>query len=99
MPVRREVEVEATPEEVWEAIATEEGRDTWLEQDPDREVRIEIVEEPHRLVWWWESGERPATRVELLVVAAPAGARVIVTESVPAFPLPSLAMRFAGVAA
>jgi uncharacterized protein YndB with AHSA1/START domain len=99
MPVRREVEVEATPEEVWEAIATEEGRERWLEDDPARQVRVEVVEQPHRLVWWWESEEQPLTRVEFLVVAAPAGARVIVTESVPSFPLISLTACFAGVPA
>ena len=31
-------------------------------------------------------GDEPATRVEFLVVAAPAGTRVLVTESVPRFP-------------
>jgi uncharacterized protein YndB with AHSA1/START domain len=99
MPVKREVEVEATPEEVWEAIATEEGRERWLDDDPPREVRVEVVEEPHRLVWWWESDEQPPTRVEFLVVAVPAGARVVVTESVPSFPLASLSAGLAGVLA
>ncbi len=98
MPVTREVEVEATPEEVWQAIATEEGRERWLEEDPAREVRVEVVEEPHRLVWWWQSEQQPPTRVEFLVVAVPAGARVLVTESVPSFPLASLAACFSGVA-
>jgi uncharacterized protein YndB with AHSA1/START domain len=99
MPVTREVDVEATPEEVWEAIATDEGREGWLEEDPEREVRVEVVEEPHRLVWWWESDEQPPTRVEILVVAAPKGARVVVTESVPSLPIAALAARFAGVLA
>jgi uncharacterized protein YndB with AHSA1/START domain len=94
MPVRREVEVEATPEEVWEALVTEEGRERWL-QEPDRDVHVEAVEFPHRLVWWWAGEDEPATRVEFLVVAAPAGARVIVTESEPAFPLRALAASFA----
>ena len=40
-------------------------------------------EPPHRLVWWWWGGDEPATRVEFLVVAAPAGARVVVIESSP----------------
>jgi uncharacterized protein YndB with AHSA1/START domain len=95
MSVRREVEIEATPEEVWEAVVTEEGRDTWLEPDPEREVHVEVVEEPSRLVWWWWRGDEPATRVELLVVAAPAGSRVVVVESQPAFPLVALATAFA----
>lgn len=89
--VTREVEIDATPEEVWESLATEEGRDAWLEDEPGREVHVEVVQAPSRLVWWWWNGEEPATRVELLVVAAPAGARVVVTESVPAFPLAALA--------
>jgi uncharacterized protein YndB with AHSA1/START domain len=94
METRREIEIEASPEEVWEALATEEGRDTWLEDEPAREILVETAEEPHRLVWWWWSGEEPATRVELLVVAAPAGARVVVVESEPTFPLPALQARF-----
>jgi uncharacterized protein YndB with AHSA1/START domain len=95
MPAQREIEVEATPEEVWEALATEEGRERWLEEDPERKIHVEHADEPSRLVWWWWSGDEPATRVEFLVVAAPAGARVIVTESVPSFPLAMLASAFA----
>jgi len=96
--VRREVEIEASPEEVWEALATEEGRDAWLEDDPEREIHVEVAEEPSRLVWWWWSGDEPATRVELLVVAAPRGSRVVVVESRPMFPLVALARSFALVA-
>ena len=99
MSVRREIDIEATPEEVWEALATEEGRDAWLEPDPEREVHVEVVDEPSRLVWWWWRGEEPATRVEVLVVAAPAGSRVVVVESQPAFPLVALAAAFTRVAA
>ncbi len=95
MPAQREIEVEATPEEVWEALSTEEGRERWLEDDPEREIVVEETQEPSRLVWWWWSGDEPATRVEFLVVAAPAGARVIVTETAPAFPLTALASAFA----
>jgi uncharacterized protein YndB with AHSA1/START domain len=97
MKVRREVEIEATPEEVWEALATEEGRERWLDE-PDRQVHVEVVDAPSRLVWWWWEGDEPPTRVELLVVAAPAGARVLVVESVPSFPLAALAASFAAVA-
>jgi uncharacterized protein YndB with AHSA1/START domain len=95
---RTEVEIEASPEEVWEALATEEGRETWL-QEPDREVHVEVVQAPSRLVWWWGSEDEPATRVEFQIVAVPAGARVVVTESEPAFPISLLAMRFAPVLA
>ena len=97
MPAQREIEVEATPEEVWEALTTEEGRERWLEEDPAREIHVEHAEEPSRLVWWWWSGDEPATRVEFLVVAVPAGARIVVTESVPSFPLAMFASTFARV--
>lgn len=94
--IRREVEIEATPEEVWEAIATEEGRERWLEDDPGREIVVEPSTVPGRLVWWWWS-EEPADeprRVEVCVVAAPRGARVIVTETAPSFPLARLQAGF-----
>jgi uncharacterized protein YndB with AHSA1/START domain len=98
MPVSREVDVDASPEEVWEALATDEGRERWL-AEPERQIRIEVVDEPHRLVWWWESADEPPTRVEFRVVAVPPGSRVIVTESIPSFPLASLSASFALVAA
>ncbi len=98
MPARREVDVDASPEEVWEALVTEEGRENWL-QEPDRDVYVEVVDAPSRLVWWWVGEDEPATRVEFEIVAAPAGARVIVTESEPAFPIAMLAISFAQVLA
>ena len=98
MPETREIEVEATPEEVFDAIATEEARERWLDE-PGREMLIETVDAPHRLVWWWWEGDGPATRVEFLVVAAPAGTRVVVTETSPAVPLARLAMAFRPVCA
>jgi uncharacterized protein YndB with AHSA1/START domain len=94
METRRKIEIEASPEEVWEALATEEGREAWLEDEPPREILVEHADEPHRLVWWWWTEDAPATRVEVLVVAAPIGARVVVVESEPSFPLPALAARF-----
>jgi uncharacterized protein YndB with AHSA1/START domain len=98
MAVRREVDIEASPEEVWEALVTEQGRERWLDE-PERDVYVEVVESPHRLVWWWVGEDEPATRVEFLVVAAPSGSRVVVTESEPAFPIAALSMSFAGVRA
>ena len=98
MPTQREIEIEASPEEVWDALSTEEGRERWLDE-PERTIHVESEDPPHRLVWWWWSGDEPASRVEFLVVAAPAGARVLVTETLPTFPLATLAARFALVAA
>lgn len=97
MCVQREIEIEASPEEVWEAIATEEGRERWL--DDDREVLVEAVEEPRRLVWWWCSQDDGWSRVEVALVPAVSATRVVVTESVPSFPLTPLARAFCGAAA
>jgi uncharacterized protein YndB with AHSA1/START domain len=99
MRVRREVEIDATPEEVWDSLSTEDGRDRWLEPDPAREIHVEVADEPGRLVWWWWRGEEPATRVEFLILAAPVGARVVVIETVPRFPVSMLAGAFALVRA
>lgn len=101
--VSREVDVEATPEEVWEALATEEGRERWLDE-PGREIHIESVDPPSRLTWWWVGEEQPATRVDFEIVQLPRGTRVVVTESAPSFgspslPLTRLAQSFALVAA
>jgi uncharacterized protein YndB with AHSA1/START domain len=96
MDVKREIEIEAAPEEIWEAIATAEGRERWL--DDDREVVVETVQEPSRLVWWW-AGDDTWSRVEVTLVPAVSSTRVIVIESVPAFPLTALASMFAAVAA
>lgn len=99
--VRHEVTIEASPDEIWEAVATEDGRERWLEPDPEREIHVESEREPGRahpadpgrIVWWWWHADRDEVphRVEVLVVAAPAGARVIVTETAPA-PLVALAL-------
>lgn len=98
MNVRREIEIEAPPEEVWESVSTEEGRERWLTDE--RDVLVEVVDAPSRLVWWWaDEREDTFTRVELEIVAVPAGSRVIVVESAPEFPLTMLAANFAHVTA
>ena len=93
MPARTEIEIDATPEEVWDALATEEGREAWL--DDDREVHVEAVDAPRRMVWWWWEGDQ-ASRVEIRLEPAVSSTRVIVTESVPAFPLVALAGMLTG---
>lgn len=89
--VWREVEIEASPEQVWEILATDAGRELWLEPDPDRNLEVTEADPPNRLVWWWGHDDEPPRRVEFLVVAAPAGTRVIVIESEPSLPLAMLA--------
>jgi uncharacterized protein YndB with AHSA1/START domain len=101
MAVRREIDVDGTPEEVFEALVTDEGRERWLDE-PEREIHVEVLDAPNRLVWWWAGADEPATRVEFLVVAGitpEQPTRVIVTESVPALPLARLAASFALVLA
>jgi uncharacterized protein YndB with AHSA1/START domain len=93
--VRREIEIEAAPEDVWEALVTDEGRERWLEDDAPDEVHVEVVEAPTRLVWWWWHGDQPATRVEIQLVPAVSATRVIVIESAPSFPLTALASHWA----
>jgi len=99
--VRREVTIDASPEEVWESLATEEGRERWLGDAEDREIRVVVADEPERLVWWWREGAdaREATRVEFRVVAVPDGTRVVVTETAPRLPLATLAATVALVPA
>jgi uncharacterized protein YndB with AHSA1/START domain len=100
--VWREIDVEASPDEVFEALVTEEGRERWL-GEPDREIHVESIDAPSRLSWWWASEEEPFTRVEFEIVALPARerevTRVRVTESSPRFPLEEMAASFALVAA
>jgi uncharacterized protein YndB with AHSA1/START domain len=92
--VVKEIEVDEPPEVVWEAISTERGREAWLDED-ERDVHVESSEEFSRLVWWW-LGEDGVSRVEIELVPAVSGTRVIVTESAPAaFPLTALATAFA----
>jgi uncharacterized protein YndB with AHSA1/START domain len=92
--VRRQVDIEASPDEVWEALATEEGREAWLDPDPERELEVEKADAPGRLVWWWWRRDEQPRKVELQLVGVPLGTRVIVTETEPVFPLPQLCASF-----
>jgi uncharacterized protein YndB with AHSA1/START domain len=100
MQVQREVDIEAPVDDVWEALVTEDGRESWLQDEQrDRDIHIEVVDFPHRLVWWWLGEDEPATRVEFELIAHPRGTRVIVRESAPSFPLAALAHCLAGAPA
>lgn len=91
----RSVDIDAEVEDVWQALATDEGRQSWFEPDPHRVLIVDSEEAPDRISWWWWSAEEPATHVALRVVAIPTGARVIVTETGPAgFPVAQLAASF-----
>jgi uncharacterized protein YndB with AHSA1/START domain len=92
--ITREVLIDAPPEEVWEAVSTEEGREAWLEPGEEVDIQVESEEEPHRLVWWWWQEDEAPRRVALTIVAVPRGSRVIVTEAAPEFPLARLQAAF-----
>jgi uncharacterized protein YndB with AHSA1/START domain len=94
--IERELVVDASPEEVWEAIVG----DGWLADEVELDLRVggdaifrsgqetktgwvEDVLAPERLAFWWAVDGQPATRVELRVLTEPAATRVRVVESRP----------------
>jgi len=83
--VTREVDVDADVETVWESVSTKEGRERWIEDDPDRVLIVDEEQAPERISWWWWNSQEPARHVEVRVVEIATGARVIVTETAPAF--------------
>ncbi|MBO0769370.1 MAG: hypothetical protein J2O48_11865 [Solirubrobacterales bacterium] len=95
--VVNETAVEAEPDEVWELLATEEGRDAWLEPDPERTILVESEQEPERISWWWWTGDEAPRHVELWVVPNDTHTRVIAIESAPALPIEMLAQARAWV--
>ena len=97
MAAVREIEIEASPAEVWEALATEHGRERWL--DEGQEILVESEQQPRRLVWWWWHEDQRPTRVEFILEAVSRGTRVIVIESEPSVPVAALRAHFALVLA
>ncbi len=94
--IEREVLVEASPQEVWEAI-TEAG---WLADEVELELCpggdaqfrsgdqvktgwVEDVSEPERLAFWWAVDGEPATRVELTLIDERIATRLRVVETRP----------------
>jgi uncharacterized protein YndB with AHSA1/START domain len=94
--IERELLIDASPEDVWEAI-TSEG---WLADEVtldlvpggDAEFRtrdevksgwVEDVHAPDRLAFWWAVDGEPATRVELTLSPADELTRLRVVETRP----------------
>jgi uncharacterized protein YndB with AHSA1/START domain len=93
--VTHEITIDALPEEVWEAVSTDAGRERWLEPDPARELIVEVSEPPARITWWWWRDDEPARHVDVRISPVPDGTRVTVTETEPAIvPLAQLAATF-----
>ena len=77
--VERETLVEASPDEVWEALTDPELLAEWLGEDG--QALVEEAEPSERLVLWLYEDDDPGSRVELRLVAVPDGTRVTVTEA------------------
>ncbi len=94
--IERELMLEASPEEVWEAITG----DGWLADEVELELRpggdavfrsaaetkvgwVEEIHAPQRLAFWWAIDGEPATRVELNVAVEGEMTRIRVVESRP----------------
>ncbi len=93
--VTRSVDIDAEVQDVWEAITTNEGRERWIEPDPNRVLIVDAEVAPDSISWWWWSAEDPATHVVLRVVAIPTGTRVVVTETgSSSFPIAELSASF-----
>ena len=96
MQVEREIELDAPPEEVWEALTEPERLEEWFANDvefdaerggtfrwDDGEVRHAVVEESEperRLALRWWGGGEES-EVTFTLVAIPTGTRLVVTET------------------
>jgi hypothetical protein len=75
--IRREVELPATPEEVWEAVATGEGNAAWLFPnliDPDQ---AQVYDPPHRFVVRMEGEDGWFNAIEDVLEAREGGTTVL----------------------
>jgi uncharacterized protein YndB with AHSA1/START domain len=72
--IERELELDATVEEVWDAVTSDGfmADDVVLDLRPgggarfgDKDGWVEEALAPARLTFWWADGDEPASRVEL----------------------------------
>jgi uncharacterized protein YndB with AHSA1/START domain len=94
--IERELWLDASPEEVWQAVTG----DGWLadrvrldlrpggdaefdSSDRARTGWIEDVSMPERLTFWWASDGEPASRVELTIRRRDQGTRLHIVETRP----------------
>src|SRR3954453_12951844 len=77
--VARDITIDGDPDEVWEALTDPELLAEWL--GDDGQAIVEEAQPAERLVLWLYDEDDPGSRVELRLVAVPAGTRVTVTEA------------------
>jgi len=81
MKVEREITIEATPGEVWEALSEPALLRDWLFEDGDeRELEVDEAEEEQRLAFRWHREGQGETSVVFTLEAVPTGTRVLVVE-------------------
>lgn len=89
--VIREADFEVPAEELWEFVADEDERRSWLGDAAPAEV--DEVEPGRRLSFeWHDEGLEPST-VTFVVVPTPDGSRLVVTETRPVAGLQQLQAR------
>jgi hypothetical protein len=75
--IRREIELPATPDEVWEAVATPEGNEAWLFPgllDPEQ---AQVYERPHRFLLRMEGEDGWFNSIEDIIEARGGGTTVL----------------------
>jgi uncharacterized protein YndB with AHSA1/START domain len=81
MKVEREITIDATPSEVWEALSEPALMRDWLfEGDDERRLELDEVEDEERLAFRWQRDGQGETSVVFTLEAVPAGTRVVVVE-------------------
>ncbi len=94
--IERELVIDASPEEVWDAVVSDGwlaeqvelemvpgGEATFRSSEQEKGGWVEEAHAPERLVFWWASDDEPATRVELTLDPIGRGTRLRVVETRP----------------
>jgi uncharacterized protein YndB with AHSA1/START domain len=82
MEVQREVTIDASPAEVWEALSEPALMRDWLfDAGEERPLEVDEVEEAERLAFRWRRDGQHETSVVFTLEPVPTGTRVVVVES------------------
>ncbi len=75
--IRREIELPATPEQVWEAVATSAGNAAWLFPNLIEPDQAQVYEPPHRFVIRMEGEDGWFNSIEDVIEARDGGTAVL----------------------